>query len=293
MQDTISNMLEGVRAFFTEATADMALRLLGAVATLLIGLFVVKRLVRLFERLTKNSKLDRGVLSFFGSLISITLKAVLIIIVATSLGVPSTSFIAILSSVGLAVGLALQGSLGNFAGGLMLLTFHPFRVGDYISTPDADGTVASVSIMYTTLTTFDGKKVVLPNSTLSNGVVTNFSAHPQRRADVSFALAWDTDVDRAKGIMLAAAQEHPLVLQAPEPTARMGSSQEGRLHFTLRAWCKTPDYWTVVFDLNETLKRAFDRAGISVPPPGREVITLSAGQGGGPRPFSQTDFDGR
>lgn len=275
MQETLSNAVEGVKKFFTDATADMALRILGAIATLLVGLFIIRRLVRLFEKLTQNSKMDQAILSFFNSLISISLKAILIIIVASSLGVPSTSFIAILSSVGLAVGLALQGSLGNFAGGLMLLTFHPFRVGDYIKTPDAEGTVASVSIMYTTLTTFDGKKVVLPNSTLSNGVVTNFSAHPRRRTDISFALAWDTDVDRARGIMERAANEHPLVLQDPAPAARMGSAQDGRINLTLRAWCATADFWTVTFDLNETLKRAFDRAGIAVPPPGREVVNVT------------------
>lgn len=274
MQQTLSSAVDGVKKFFTEATADMALRILGAVATLLIGLFVIKRLMRLFDRLTQSSKMDRGILSFFNSLISITLKAILIIMVATSMGVPSTSFIAILSSIGLAVGLALQGSLGNFAGGLMLLTFHPFRVGDYIRTPDAEGTVADVSIMYTTLSTFDGKKVVLPNSTLSNGVVTNFSAYPRRRVDLPFALSWDTSVDTARNILETAARSHPLVLSDPAPTARMGSAQDGRLNFTLRAWCNTEDFWTVTFDLNETLKRAFDRAGISVPPPGREVITV-------------------
>lgn len=278
MQQTLSNAIDGVKKFFTEATADMALRILGAIATLLIGLFIIKRLMRLFNRLTQNSKLDQGVLSFFNSLISITLKAILVIVVATSLGVPSTSFIALLSSVGLAVGLALQGSLGNFAGGLMLLTFHPFRVGDYIRTADAEGTVDSVSIMYTTLTTFDGKKVVLPNSTLSNGVVTNFSALPRRRSDISFALAWHTDVDQAKRIMENAATEHPLVLKDPAPAARMGSAQDGMINLTLRAWCATPDYWTVTFDLNERLKRDFDRAGIVVPPPRREVITLQQPQ---------------
>lgn len=267
MQEFVNGAIQGVKKFFSEATADMALSIVGALALLLAGRFIIKRAMRLFDHYTTKSKLDQGLISFLSSLISITLHTILIISIATSLGVPSTSFIAILSSVGLAVGLALQGSLGNFAGGLMLLLFHPFRVGDYIKAGDVEGTVASMNVMYTQLTTFDRKKIILPNSSLSNGVVTNFSAYETRRVDIPFMLAYDTDIAQAKALMERTALAHPLVLPDPAPAARMGAMQGGLLSFTLRVWCRTPDYWTVTFDLTEGLKQAFDHQGIEAPPP--------------------------
>ena len=129
------------------------------------------------------------------------------------------------------------------------------------------GTVDSMNVMYTQLTTFDNKKIILPNSSLSNGVVTNFSAYDTRRVDIPFTLAYDTDIDQAKALMERLAAGHPLVLPDPAPVARMGAVQGGLLSFTLRAWCRTADFWTVTFDLTEGLKQAFDSQGIAVPPP--------------------------
>lgn len=271
MQDSLNNAKQNLLKFFSEATADTVLRIVGAVAMLLIGLFVIKHMMRILDRSMEKSKMDQGILSFLGSLISITLRSILIIMVASSLGVPSTSFIAILSSIGLAIGLALQGSLGNFAGGLMLLWFHPFRVGDYIKNDMVEGTVVSMNIMYTQLATFDKKKVIVPNSALSNGVVTNFSAFDSRRVDLSFQLAYDSDVNAVKALMVGIANRHPLVLETPASEARLASVQNGLLNFTLRCWCRTPDFWTVTFDLTEGLKQAFDRGGFRLPPPQSQV----------------------
>ena len=272
----MDDILTGLKNFFSQATADMALKIIGSLALLFFGFFVIRRIMHVFDRYTERSKLDKGIISFLSSALSITLRFILIISVASALGVPSTSLIAILSSLGLAVGLALQGSLGNVAGGLMLLLFHPFRVGDYIKNDTVEGTVASMNIMYTQLSTFDGKRVIVPNSTLSNGVVTNFSAQPTRRVDITFPLAYETDVNAARALMRQIALDHPLVLDAPAPDARMGGLDNGRITFTLRAWCKTPDFWTVTFDLNEGLKQAFDQSGIAVLPPQSRVVVADS-----------------
>lgn len=263
MQDFFKN----VSSFFSQATGDSILRIAGSILMLMAGFFLIKHFMHWFDRSMEKSKLDQALLSFLGSLISISLKAILIITVATYLGVPSTSFIALLSTLGLAIGLALQGSLGNFAGGLMLLFFHPFRVGDYIKSADFEGTVVSMNVMYTQLATFDRKKVVVPNSALSNGVVTNFSAFDSRRVDVNIRLTSAADVEEVNALMKQVAAGHRLVLATPAPDARMDSLSGGLLSFTLRAWCKTADFWPVTYDLNEGVKQALDRAGLHVAPP--------------------------
>lgn len=263
MQDIWKN----IEGFFTQALADKALSILLAVVMLLAGFALIRWLIRLFDRYMGKSKLDKGITSFLSSLLSILLKFILIISVAAYLGVPSTSFIAILSSVGLAIGLALQGSLGNFAGGLMLLWFHPFRVGDYIKSSDAEGTVASMNIMYTQLNTYDGKMVVVPNSKLSNDVVTNFSTHPNRRVDIAYTVSDEAKVEEVRALMEGVAAAHPMVHQSPAPEARLGDFDSGRPVYTLRCWCDNANFWTVLFDLTEQLKAAFEKAGIDVPPP--------------------------
>lgn len=263
----MSDSIKNITGFLSQATADTILRIIGALVMVLAGFFIIKHIMRWLDKSMTRSKLDMALLSFAGSLISILLKAVLIISIATYLGVPSTSFIALLSTLGLAVGLALQGSLGNFAGGLMLLLFHPFRVGDYIKCDAAEGSVVSMNIMYTQLATFDKKKVIVPNSALSNGVVTNFSAFETRRVDLSFTMPAQTGIERVKALMNTQAAGHPLVLDSPAPDARMGDIRGGQLVFTLRCWCRTADFWTVTFDLNEAIKQAFDQAGLPLPPP--------------------------
>ena len=272
-------MVSGILSFFSQATADAALRIVGAAAMVTGGWFVIKHVMRLFDRYSSSKKLDQGVMSFLSSLLKIVLRAVLFIMAATYLGVPNTSFIAILSSVGLAVSLALQGSLGNFAGGLMLLTFHPFRVGDYIQTDQAAGTVTSINILYTQLNTFDNKLVIVPNSVLSNGVVTNYSALATRRVDISFTVGADSDTETVKRLMTRAAEEHPLVLDEPRPEARMSGMVSGLMNFTLRCWVKTPDFWAVTYDLNEGLKHDFDQAKIHLPPPQSKVQIIDGRQG--------------
>lgn len=274
----MNDLIDSVIGFFSKATADAALRIVGAVVMVVVGWFIIKHVMRLFDRYTSNNKIDQGVMSFLSSLLKITLRVMLFIMAATYLGVPNTSFIAILSSLGLAVGLGLQGSLGNFAGGLMLLIFHPFHVGDYIQAGDVAGTVISINILYTQLNTYDNKLVIVPNSTLSNGVVTNFSAMETRRVDINFTVSADSGIEAVKGLMTRAAKEHALVLAEPEPMARMSGMTGGLMNFTLRCWVKTPDFWNVTFDLNERLKKDFDRENIHLPPPHSKVEIVDGRQ---------------
>lgn len=263
----MEKLWENIAAFFTTASADLVLKIIGAGAMLFFGFKLIRFGMKLIEKSLKKSKLDEGIQGFIENLLSISLRFMLIISILMYLGVPAASFIAILTSAGLAIGLALQGSLGNFAGGLMLLFFHPFRVGDYIKSADFEGTVVSMNVMYTQLATFDRKKVVVPNSALSNGVVTNFSAFDSRRVDVNIRLTSAADVEEVNALMKQVAAGHRLVLATPAPDARMDSLSGGLLSFTLRAWCKTADFWPVTYDLNEGVKQALDRAGLHVAPP--------------------------
>ena len=176
-----------------------------------------------------------------------------------------TSVVAILASCGLALGLALQGALGNFAGGLMILIFRPFKIGDYIESTGAEGTVTDLSIFYTTIVTLDNKKILVPNGDLMNANVTNFSANPVRRIDQDFKITNDIDADFVKEVLLKAASETEGVLSDPEPFARMTDVDDDTYIFTVRAWCRSPEYWDVSYNLVETCSKALTENNIDDP----------------------------
>lgn len=260
-----------ILAFFATASADLALKALSAAVMLLVGLKLINLLMRLLTRSLEKSKWDQGLISFLSSAVSISLRTMLVISLLMFLGVPAASFIAILTSLGLAIGLALQGSLSNFAGGLMILAFRHFKAGDYIKTDNADGVVQQISIMYTTLKTLDGKKVVIPNSLLSNGVVTDFSWYDARRIDLSVTTDLGQDVPGMTALMNRVMQREVRVLTDPEPIAFLEKIQDGALVFTLRCWVKTPDWWPTNLALTAALKDAMDAAGIRPIGPVREM----------------------
>ncbi len=251
--------------FLVELATSLGVRLLGAAIVLGVGVKLIKWLKKKLKKSAKIQALEDSVESFLFSLINISLYALLFITVALMLGVPATSFLAVLASCGVAVGLALQGALSNFAGGIMILVFKPFKVGDYIATPDASGTVKAITVVYTILDTPDNKVVTIPNGTLTNSVVENYSALDKRRVDLEFNVDYDTDVETVKTLLLAIAAKHPLVVSEPEPMARLSKHGDSALGFTLRAWCATADYWDVYFDLIEAVKAAFDKKGIKIP----------------------------
>ncbi|MBR2615316.1 MAG: mechanosensitive ion channel family protein [Clostridia bacterium] len=263
----LTSILEKLGVFIT----DGGLKLLGSIALFLICWKLIGFLINLLKKDKRFGKIDAGAQNFLLTCISIVLKVLLVLTVAANLGVPMTNVAAVVASCGLAVGLALQGSLSNFAGGIMILVFHPFRVGDFIESGGKEGTVKTVSLLSTKITTPDNKDVIIPNGALINSVITNYSTEPHRRVDLEFSVALGTDTDRVKKILHILADKHELVLEDPAPVARMVRNEATAHVFALRVWCKSEDYWTVRFDLLEQVKDAFEKLEIKVPCPKMNV----------------------
>lgn len=251
------------------------IRLVLCLLLLVIGLRLIKWMARKLQSGKGFAKLDASLRSFLGSAVTIVLDILLIITIFGILGVPMASFVTVLASCGVAVGLALQGSLSNLAGGVMLLFFRPFRVGDYIETAAGEnGTVKDISVFYTVLTTPDNKTITIPNGALTNSTVTNYSTSTRRRVDLKFGVEYGTDMEQMKGLLLEVANAHPLVQHDPEePFARLSENGDSAMVYILRAWCNVDDYWTVHFDLLEQVKKRLDQEGINIPFPQMDIHT--------------------
>ena len=247
------------------------LRLLAALLVLFIGWQCIRLLRKRMRKSAWLEKLEDTLQSFLVSFITIAAYSALFLTVAMILGVPATSFITILASCGVALGLALQGALANFAGGLMILLSKPFSVGDYIETADEAGTVAEISVVYTVLLTPDNKRITIPNGTLMNSTICNYTSEPTRRVDLTFNVAYDSPSDTVKGVLMQVATAHPLALSEPAPIVRLSACADSALTYAVRIWCKTEDYWTVYLDVLESGKRALDEAGIEIPFPQVDV----------------------
>ena len=250
-----------------EMGASFGLKIIEAIIVLLVGLKMVKIVKKFLRKSPKLDKMDAGLRSFLGSAASILLYALIIITVAMILGVPVTSFITILASCGVAVGLALQGSLSNLAGGIMLLLFKPFKIGDYIEAAGEAGTVTEISVMYTEIITFDNKRITIPNGSLTNSVIENYSSEDTRRVDLTFNTSYANDVDTVKAVIMKVVENHPAILKTPEPFVRLSAHKDSSLEYAVRVWCKSADYWDVYFDLMEMVKKAFDENGVQIPYP--------------------------
>lgn len=250
---------------------SFGIKLLGAIIVLVVGIKCVSWVSKLVRTSPKFDKLDTSLRSFLASFIKILLYIVLIITVAMIIGIPATSFITILASCGVAVGLALQGSLSNFAGGLMILFFKPFKVGDFIETSGETGTVVEISVVYTEILTLDNRRVTIPNGQLTNSVIKNYSSEELRRVDLNFNVAYNSDDKQVKDIIGQVIAAHPQALKDPEPFVRLSAHSESALVYTVRIWCKNEDYWTVYFDVLENVKTSFDKNNISIPFPQVDV----------------------
>lgn len=255
----------------SEFTTSFGIKLLGAIIIFVVGLKFTSWISKWLRKSPKLDKLDGSLRSFLASFIKIVMYIVLIITIAMILGVPATSFITILASCGVAIGLALQGSLSNFAGGLMILFFKPFKIGDFIEASGETGTVSEISVVYTELLTVDNKRVTIPNGTLTNSVIKNYSSEELRRVDLTFNVAYDSDDQTVKSIIQDIITAHPQALKDPEPVIRMSEHADSALAYTVRIWCKNSDYWTVYFDVLERVKAAFDQNNISIPFPQVDV----------------------
>jgi len=241
-----------------------------AILTLIIGLWLIKR----FVASTKKhfvSKADPTLGSFISSLLSALLKGMLLIAVASMIGIETTSFIAVLGAAGLAIGLALQGSLANFAGGVLILMFKPFKVGDLIEAQGHIGTVKNIQIFNTVLNTADNRIVIIPNGPLSNSSMVNINQELTRRVDFVFGIGYSDDIDKAKSILQRLAAEDSRVLKDPEAMFVVSELADSSVNFTVRLWVNTEDYWGVYFCMHEAVKKAFDQEGISIPFPQQDV----------------------
>jgi small conductance mechanosensitive channel len=245
-----------------------------AIITLIVGMWLINRFVRLLD--SKLGKKDPTLNTFLCGLLSAILKILLLISVASMVGIATTSFIAIIGAAGLAIGLALQGSLGNFAGGVLILIFKPFKVGDVIEAQGYLGSVVEISILYTIVNTFDNRRIIIPNGDLSNSSLTNLSAYPTRRCDMSFGIGYGDDIDKAKATIKRLIEEDERALKDPEPMIVVGGLGDSSVNLTARAWTKSADLWPFYWDMQERVKKAFDAEGISIPFPQRDVHMYKA-----------------
>lgn len=240
-------------------------KLILAIVTLIVGLLVIKLIGKLIKKALGNSKLNDTVKLVIIKTVKIILYVVLIVGIVSILGVPMSSVVAIIASCGLAVGLAFQGALANLAGGLMILIFHPFKVGDYVQATGAEGVVTDISIFYTKLLTLDNKRVLVPNGDLMNANITNLTAEDKRRIDQDFKITNDIDQDLVRSVLMAAAKATEGVMEDPAPFARLTAVDDDTYIFTVRAWCDTEKYWDVYFDLIENCSSALAANGIDDP----------------------------
>ena len=247
-----------------------------ALVTLIVGLWIIGIFNRQFRRVLEKREFDPSLTPFLRSLLSVTLKVLLGLSILGMLGVQVTSFIAILGAAGLAVGLALQGSLQNVAGGVVILIFRPFEVGHFIEAGGHSGTVKAIQIFNTILTTPDNKTIILPNGSISNSSMVNYSAQPTRRVDMTFGIGYGDSVAKAKEILMGQANADERVLKDPEPFVAVAALADSSVNLTLRVWCNSADYWPIFFDYQEQIKAKFDETGITIPFPQREVTMVSA-----------------
>lgn len=251
----------------TRLLIEYSPKIITALAILLVGLFVINLLVKVSKKIMAKSNVDITLQKFLSNLLSWILKALLIITVIAKLGVPTTSFVAIIGAAGLAVGLALQGSLANFAGGALIMIFKPFKIGDYIKTQGEEGVVKSIEIFTTKLNTVDNKEIIIPNGALSNGNIINYSTEEKRRVDLKFGVSYDADIKETKNVLASIVNNHPLILKDPAPAILLTELADSSINFAVRSWVKSSDYWTVYTEVLEQTKEALDKANIEIPYP--------------------------
>jgi small conductance mechanosensitive channel len=238
-----------------------------AVVIYFVGKALITLVNRMLSGVMERRKVDPAIQSFAKSLVNILMMILLVISVVSALGVNTTSFAALLASGGVAVGMALSGNLQNLAGGIVILLFRPFKVGDYIEAQGTGGTVSEIQIFHTILTTPDNKKIFLPNGALSSGNITNYSKESLRRVDFTVSVEYGEDIDKVRKVLKDILDKDERVLQEPAPVIVLGALAESSVNMTVRVWVKSEDYWNVFFQTNETIYNEFNRQGINFPYP--------------------------
>ena len=248
-----------------EQAAPICIKLVFALIVLIGGLALVKLLIKLLNKAHGISRLEKSAAGFIISFTKISLNVLVIISAAMILGFPAASIVTVLASAGMAIGLAMQGALSNLAGGIMLVIFKPFKIGDYIKTGEHEGTVTDISVFYTTITKLDNRCVTLPNGTLTNSVIENRSSNDTRRVDLTFGVSYSSDINAVRAVLLNVAKSNDDVLADPAPEVVLEKQNKSSVDFTLRVWCKTDDYLDTYYELNEQVKKSFDENGIIIP----------------------------
>ena len=242
-------------------------KLIAAILIWIFGSWAVRIILKGLTKTMEKRDYDLSLKKFLTNLIRWGLKIVLIIVVLGTVGIETTSFAALLASVGLAIGLALQGSLGNFAGGVLIMIFKPFKIGDLIEAQGELGVVKRIEIFTTKLTGLSNREVIIPNGALSNGNIINYTTEGTWRVDLTFGVSYDSDIKKTKEVLMNVLTSHPKVLKTPEPSVNVSELADSSINFAVRPWCHTDDYWAVYFGITEDVKEALDKAGIEIPYP--------------------------
>ncbi len=246
-------------------------KLIGAILVWIIGIWIIKFLVKGLTRLMNKASLDPSLVPFFKSMSAIALKVLLAISVLSMVGIQMTSFVAILGAAGLAVGLALSGTLQNFAGGVMILIFKPYKVGDFIEAQGYSGSVNAIQIFNTILKTPDNKTIIIPNGGLATSSLTNYSTETRRRVDWSFGIGYGDDVDKAKAVIKRLCDADSRIAKDPEVFIAVSELADSSVNFAVRAWVESADYWGVYFSMNEAIYKTFAQEGLNIPFPQMDV----------------------
>jgi len=250
-----------------EFLSTYGIKVLGAIAIWIIGSWVIKKIMKTISKIMDKRDYDLSLKKFLLNLIGWILKILLIITILGNLGVETTSFAALLAAAGLAIGMALQGSLGNFAGGVLLMIFKPIKIGDLIEAQGEVGVVKEIEIFTTKLTGLSNREIIIPNGSLSNGNIINYSTEGTRRVDLTFGVGYDSDIKKTKEVLMQVLTANPKVLKDPAPTVNVSELADSSINFAVRPWCKAEHYWDVYFETTENVKEALDAAGIEIPYP--------------------------
>ncbi len=242
-----------------------------AIAILIIGMYLVRRVGKITKKVLSKREYDASLNTFLVSLVVIMMRIMVVITALTTLGLEMTSFIALLGAAGIAIGMAFSGTLGNLAGGVMILLFRPFKTGDYIDAQGESGIVKEIQIFQTILLTFDNKTIYIPNGPLANGNLTNYTKQELRRVDLTANVEYGADSEHVKKTLTRIAENHPLILKDPVPFIGLKSMADSAVVFDFRVWCKVDDYWTIYYECNELIYNTFNKEGISFPFPQLDV----------------------
>jgi len=256
--------------------ADFVINLVTALVIFFVGRIVVRLLTRGLRRVMEKQGVDRTLVTFISNLVGMILLTFVIIAAISALGIQTTSFIAIFGAAGLAIGLALQGSLSNFAAGVLIVLFRPYKVGDWVEAAGISGSVEEVQILTTVLKTGDNKQVIVPNAQIMDSIITNYSANDTRRVDMVVGVSYDDDLDTVRSTIAELVAADDRILNEPACTIAVSALADSSVNFVVRPWVNTSDYWGVMFDLTEAIKKRFDKEGISFPFPQQDVHLYKA-----------------